>query len=182
MPDWRGAAFLVPSSGEVVHRPEPRASARDHRSLFAGCRLRSRGEQDNGAAWRGTVCAWPLRSPNRLANGRAANYQDASANDPSTAIAEFTCFGVGAFSYLAGSHQAAHRRSRRFGPHRVAISAPVASYFRVNLLEFFSAFNAHSRRHLWQADNVRRIMLSSTQQNQAKLASQSGHRRRAFPE
>ncbi len=39
--------------------------------------------------------------------------------------------------------------------------SPVASYFRVNLLEFFSAFNAHSRRHLWQANNVRRALPSS---------------------
>lgn len=36
--------------------------------------------------------------------------------------------------------------------------SPVASYFRVNLLEFFSAFNAHSRRHLWQANRVRRAL------------------------
>ncbi len=60
--------------------------------------------------------------------------------------------------------------------------SPLAKYFRVNLLEFFSAFNAHSRRHLWQANNVRRIMLSSTLRNQAKLASQAGYRGRAFPE
>ena len=45
--------------------------------------------------------------------------------------------------------------------------SPVASYFRVNLLEFFSAFNAHSRRHLWQANNVRRALPSSTHQNHA---------------
>ena len=64
----------------------------------------------------------PFGRLDSLANGRAANYQDASAKDPSTAIAELTCFGVGAFSYLAGSHQAAHRGSRRFGPHRLAIS------------------------------------------------------------
>ena len=37
-------------------------------------------------------------------------------------------------------------------------SSPVASYFRVNLLEFFSALNAHSRRHLWQAGNVRQAL------------------------
>src|SRR5580704_9757481 len=43
--------------------------------------------------------------------------------------------------------------------------SPVASYFRVNLLEFFSAFNAHSRRHLWQANNVRRALPSSTLKN-----------------
>ncbi len=43
--------------------------------------------------------------------------------------------------------------------------SPVASYFRVNLLEFFSAFNAHSRRHLWQASNVRQAMLAATQRH-----------------
>ncbi len=36
--------------------------------------------------------------------------------------------------------------------------SPLARYFRVNLLEFFSAFNAHSRRHLWQAGNVRQAL------------------------
>jgi len=40
--------------------------------------------------------------------------------------------------------------------------SPVARYFRVNLLEFFSAFNAHSRRHLRQAREVRQAMRSPT--------------------
>ena len=43
--------------------------------------------------------------------------------------------------------------------------SPLASYFRVNLLEFFSAFNAHSRRHLWQANNVRQAMLATNQRH-----------------
>lgn len=34
--------------------------------------------------------------------------------------------------------------------------SPLASYIRMNLLEFFSVFNGHSRRHLWQAANVLR--------------------------
>jgi hypothetical protein len=34
--------------------------------------------------------------------------------------------------------------------------SPLASYIKMNLLEFFSVFNGHSRRHLWQAANVRR--------------------------
>ena len=45
--------------------------------------------------------------------------------------------------------------------------SPVASYLRVNLLEFFSAFNAHSRRHLWQANNVRRALPLASPQNRA---------------
>ena len=45
--------------------------------------------------------------------------------------------------------------------------SPVAGYCRVNLLEFFSACNAHSRRHLWQGKNVRRAMDSSTRQPHA---------------
>jgi hypothetical protein len=44
-------------------------------------------------------------------------------------------------------------------------ASPVAFYCRVNLLEFFSAFNAHSRRHLWQARNVRRAMPASIPQD-----------------
>ena len=43
--------------------------------------------------------------------------------------------------------------------------SPVASYFRVNLLEFFSACNAHSRRHLWQANRVRQALPSSVLQD-----------------
>jgi hypothetical protein len=46
-------------------------------------------------------------------------------------------------------------------------SSPVARYVRVNLLEFFSAFNAHSRRHLWQANNVRQAMLIATRRPDA---------------
>jgi len=46
-------------------------------------------------------------------------------------------------------------------------SSPVAGYFRVNLLEFFSAFNAHSRRHLWQAHKVRQAMLATHQRPDA---------------
>jgi hypothetical protein len=34
--------------------------------------------------------------------------------------------------------------------------SPLASYIKMNLLEFFSVFNGHARRHLWQATNVRR--------------------------
>ena len=42
---------------------------------------------------------------------------------------------------------------------KLRFSLPVASCVRMNLLEFFSVFNAHSRRHLWQAANVRRMVL-----------------------
>jgi DinB superfamily len=49
------------------------------------------------------------------------------------------------------------------GFHLTAISfpSPLASCFRVNLLEFFSLCNAHSRRHLRQANQVRRALPSS---------------------
>jgi hypothetical protein len=60
------------------------------------------------------------------------------------------------------SSQAAMRR-RVEDAHGLNLTAirfpsPVASYLRVNLLEFFCVFNAHSRRHLRQMKNVRRIM------------------------
>jgi hypothetical protein len=40
--------------------------------------------------------------------------------------------------------------------------SPVVRYLRVNLLEFFCIFNAHSQRHLRQAYNVRRILPTCT--------------------
>jgi DinB superfamily len=48
------------------------------------------------------------------------------------------------------------------GCHLTAIrfSSPLASCVRVNLLEFFSLCNAHSRRHLRQANQVRRALPS----------------------
>ena len=45
--------------------------------------------------------------------------------------------------------------------------SPLAGYFHMNLLEFFSICNAHSRRHLRQAHDVRRAMLSSRLRNHA---------------
>jgi hypothetical protein len=50
------------------------------------------------------------------------------------------------------------------GFHLTAIRfpSPLASCFRVNLLEFFSLCNAHSRRHLRQANRIRRALPSST--------------------
>lgn len=35
-------------------------------------------------------------------------------------------------------------------------SSPLSKLFRMNLLECFALSNAHSRRHMWQARNVRR--------------------------
>jgi hypothetical protein len=41
--------------------------------------------------------------------------------------------------------------------------SPVTGYVRMNLLEFWSVFNGHSRRHLWQASNVGRNIPVGTQ-------------------
>jgi DinB superfamily len=55
------------------------------------------------------------------------------------------------------------------GFHLTAIRfpSPLASCLRVNLLEFFSLCNAHSRRHLRQATRVRQALPSSSLQNRA---------------
>jgi hypothetical protein len=42
--------------------------------------------------------------------------------------------------------------------------SPLARYLRLNLLEFFSVLNAHSRRHLRQANKVRLALLGPTHQ------------------
>jgi hypothetical protein len=41
-------------------------------------------------------------------------------------------------------------------------SSPLAKYVRMNLLECFCVLNAHSRRHLRQANNVRRTLFGPT--------------------
>jgi hypothetical protein len=53
------------------------------------------------------------------------------------------------------------------GFHLTAIRfpSPLASCVRVNLLEFFSLCNAHSRRHLRQANRVRQALNSFALQN-----------------
>jgi hypothetical protein len=37
----------------------------------------------------------------------------------------------------------------------VRFGSPLASWVRLNLVEAFAMFNAHTRRHLWQGENVR---------------------------
>jgi DinB superfamily len=53
------------------------------------------------------------------------------------------------------------------GLHLTALRfpSPLAKYMRVNLLEFFSMFNAHSRRHLWQARRVRDALCKHAKTN-----------------
>jgi hypothetical protein len=55
------------------------------------------------------------------------------------------------------------------GLHLTAIRfpSPLASCVRVNLLEFFFLCNAHSRRHLRQANHVRQALPSGSLQNRA---------------
>jgi hypothetical protein len=36
--------------------------------------------------------------------------------------------------------------------------SPLASYVRMNLLEFFAVFNGHTWRHIWQAEGVARTL------------------------
>ena len=40
--------------------------------------------------------------------------------------------------------------------NRTRITSPLASFVRMNLLAFFTVGNGHERRHLWQAENVRK--------------------------
>lgn len=49
--------------------------------------------------------------------------------------------------------------------------SPLARYIRMNLLEFFSVFNGHSRRHLWQGANVRRDLFAACYDSHAPIGS-----------
>ncbi|MEO8359399.1 MAG: DinB family protein [Vicinamibacteria bacterium] len=41
---------------------------------------------------------------------------------------------------------------------RASYVSPIARYIRMSLLAFLRVHTAHERRHLWQADNVRRLL------------------------
>jgi hypothetical protein len=45
---------------------------------------------------------------------------------------------------------------------RATWSSPLATFIRMNLLTIFSVCTGHERRHLWQAQNVRRQLLSAS--------------------
>jgi hypothetical protein len=59
--------------------------------------------------------------------------------------------------FLDGQQRMGERLDAAEGLDLVAMrfGSPLASYVRMNLLEFFAVFIGHTRRHLWQAENVR---------------------------
>ena len=63
-------------------------------------------------------------------------------------------------SFLASQAALRQRMEAAAGLHLTALRfpSPLVSYFRVNLLEFFSAVNAHSRRHLRQGLRLRQAL------------------------
>ncbi len=69
------------------------------------------------------------------------------SGDPLRALSEFLDSQAGMLKLLE-SAAGLNLMAARF-------PSPLASYIRMNLLEFFSVFNGHSRRHLWQGANVR---------------------------
>jgi hypothetical protein len=66
-------------------------------------------------------------------------------------------------NFLLSQSALRQRMEAAAGLHLTALRfpSPLVSCFRVNLLEFFSLFNAHARRHLRQGGNLRRALLSS---------------------
>jgi len=65
--------------------------------------------------------------------------------------------------FLESQHQMAERLRAANGLdlNRVRITSPLAKFVRMDLLAFFAVFTGHGRRHLWQAENVRRVLDST---------------------
>jgi hypothetical protein len=66
-------------------------------------------------------------------------------------------------NYLLSQAALRQRMESAEGLHLTAlrVPSPIATYVRINLLEFFLLFNAHARRHIRQAGNLRQVLLSS---------------------
>jgi hypothetical protein len=66
-------------------------------------------------------------------------------------------------NYLLSQAAVRQRMESAEGLHLTAlrVPSPIAKYVRINLLEFFLLFNAHARRHIRQASNLRQVLLSS---------------------
>lgn len=119
-------------------------------ALEASRNIKLRGEEPFALSVYGRFLVWrmearpivKMQSPRLLRPGR-----------PSPAALELSRFlaSQAAFRQRLADAEGLDLTAFRF-------ASPVAFHFRVNLLEFFSAFNAHARRHLWQGRNVRRAM------------------------
>ena len=120
-----------------------RALAENHRrELFGAGPFR--------LGWYGRLLVWYVEPPPAIRLPAPKKLRPVLSGDPLRALDEF-------------------RRSQERMPQRIQdanrlrmtalrFPSPLASYVRMNLLEFFCVFNGHSRRHLWQAANVRKLL------------------------
>jgi hypothetical protein len=92
--------------------------------------------------------------------GRLAANPATSAKSPPAPNVGIARTSLGELPRVAVDNDAAYGGADGLNLAALRFPSPLASYIRMNLLEFFSVFNGHSRRHLWQAANVRRGMPS----------------------
>ena len=105
--------------------------------------------------WYGRLLVWYVEPPPAIRLPAPKALRPALLGHPSQALGDFLSLQTVMLRRME-SASGLNLTGLRF-------PSPLASYIRMNLLEFFSVFNGHSRRHLWQAANVR------------SLASAGGH-------
>jgi DinB superfamily len=98
----------------------------------------------------GAILVWQMDSPPTLKMRAPKRTQPRLLSSPALELEHFLLAQIAIRQRIADA-QGLDLTGLRF-------SSPLARYIRMNLLEFFSVFNAHSRRHLRQANNVRRAM------------------------
>jgi hypothetical protein len=102
--------------------------------------------------WYGRLLVWYVEPPPAIRLRAPKTLRPALFGNPSQALDDFLRFQAVMLRRIE-SASGLDVTGLRF-------ASPLASYVRMNLLEFFSVFNGHSRRHIWQAANVRRLLAS----------------------
>jgi hypothetical protein len=113
----------------------------------------------------GRILVWYVEPPPKIRLPAPKVLRPLPAGSPTDALPEF----LEAQMLMMQRMQAA----RGLDLAALRFASPLASYIRMNLLEFFSVFNGHSRRHMWQAANVRRQILHPPAATSSTVAGSS---------
>jgi DinB superfamily len=122
-------------------------------AIAAVQKLRLQSDGTSSLSFYGRLFVWSMGSPT-LIKMRAPEALRPQLHPTPSAELELFLVSQAAVRQRIADTQGLDLTSFRF-------SSPVASYIRVNLLEFFLACNAHARRHLRQADKLRQAIFSN---------------------
>lgn len=118
------------------------------RALMESRRRKLLGAGPFRLGWYGRVLVWYVEPPPKIRLPAPKALQPDLSGPPERALETFLI--------LQAAMMRRMEEASGLNLTGLRFPSPLASYIRMNLLEFFSVFNGHSRRHLFQAANVRR--------------------------